>query len=135
VLARAYTVSLSSRLELGSWTVGSCRLGAEELSSRIYTVATPSSRRCMDLEMSGRCGGNDAKTQLCGDGGVRANIVRGREIGGGGVGGWRMLEGKMWGAGADGEAGRGGVSAMRVAAARRVPRGVPMGTREGCGVG
>jgi hypothetical protein len=61
--------------------------------------------------------------------------VRGGEIGGGGVGGWRMLEGKMWGAGADGEAGRGGVSAMRVAAARRVPRGVPMGTREGCGVG
>jgi hypothetical protein len=80
-------VSLSSRLELGSWTVGGCRLGAEELSSRIYTVATLSSRRCMDPEMSGRCGGSDAKTQLCGDGGVRANVVRGGEIGGGGVGG------------------------------------------------
>jgi hypothetical protein len=48
------------------------------------------------------------------------------------------------GAGVDGEAqvcgrveeaGRGGVGVMRVAAARRVPRGVPMGTREGCGVG
>jgi hypothetical protein len=52
--------------------------------------------------------------------------------------------GKMWGAGANGEArvrgrgeeaGRGGVGAMRVVASRRVPRGVPMGTREGCGVG
>jgi hypothetical protein len=92
----------------------------------------------------GRCSGSDAKTQLCGDGGVRANVVQGDEIGSGGVGGWRLLEGKMWGAGVDGEAqvrgrgeeaGRGGVGVMRVAAARRVPRGVPMGTREGCGVG
>jgi hypothetical protein len=41
----------------------------------------------MDPEMSGRCGGSDVKTQLCGDGVVRANVVRGGEIGGGGVGG------------------------------------------------
>jgi hypothetical protein len=44
-------------------------------------------------------------TQLCGDGGVRANVVRGGEIGGGGVSGWRLLEGKC---GARGRTGRHG---------------------------